>query len=69
MEEVDFDSHEEMRYKKKKRKYIDTVKTRKMAIEPLLERQSEILASNNPLAQIHHRISQATRGYLRKNLK
>lgn len=52
MEEVDFDSHEEMRYKKKKRKYIETVKTRKMAIEPLLERQSEILASNNPLAQI-----------------
>ncbi|ABD68795.1 hypothetical protein Rfer_1054 [Rhodoferax ferrireducens T118] len=52
MEDVDFDSREKMRYKKKKGEYVDTVKTRRTAIEPLLKRQSEILGSDNPLAQI-----------------
>ena len=52
LEDVDFDSSEEIRYKKKKQKYIDQVKSRKTAIEPLLERQSEILTSDDPLSLI-----------------
>lgn len=52
LEDVDFDSSEEMRYKKKKQKYTDQVNSRKIAIEPLLERQFEILTSNDPLARI-----------------
>lgn len=52
LEDVDFDSSEEIRYKKKKQKYVDQIKSRKSAIAPLLERQSEIFASVDPLALV-----------------
>ncbi len=51
-EDTDFDSLECTRYKLKKHECIDTVKSRKAAIEPLLERQSQILGSDDPLATI-----------------
>lgn len=51
-DDVDFDSCEEYRYKKKKQKYSDQVQKRKSAIEPLLARQDEILSSGAPLSVI-----------------